>query len=201
MPPIPELEEIRKAQIMEAGLTTLSQKGIANTTLDDVCNAAGLSKGGLVHYYKTKGVLFSAVFEAFFESIFKKSAETMARFEQPLDQILSYDWLYDPKDPDATIGYPLLLDLMALAAHDEDFRLVMEGWINSWVGLLGSALERGIEQKTFKPMDVDAVAKSISAIYQGIGTRWYLARGTHTREWAIDTYHKAIMGVLSPHMT
>ncbi len=201
MPPIPELEEIRKAQILEAGLTTLSQKGIANTTLDDVCKAANLSKGGLVHYYKTKGILFSAVFEAFFESIFKKSAETMARFEQPLDQILSYDWLYDPEDSDATIGYPLLLDLMALAAHDEEFRLVMEGWINNWVGLLGSALERGIEQKTFKPMDVSQVAKSISAIYQGIGTRWYLARGTHTREWAIDTYHKAIMGVLSPHMT
>lgn len=200
MPPIPELEEIRKAQILEAGLITLSQKGIANTTLDDVCKAANLSKGGLVHYYKTKGVLFSAVFEAFFESIFKKSAETMARFEQPLDQILSYDWLYDPEDPDATIGYPLLLDLMALAAHDEAFRQVMEGWINSWVGLLGSSLERGIEQKTFKPMDVDEVAKSISAIYQGIGTRWYLARGTHTRQWAIDTYHRAIMGLLSAHM-
>lgn len=200
MPPIPELEEIRKAQILEAGLMTLSQKGISNTTLDDICSAAGLSKGGLVHYYKTKGVLFSAVFAAFFESIFNKSSETMAQFEHPMEKILSYDWLYDLNDPNAGIGYPLLLDLMALAAHDEEFRQVMEAWINSWVELLGSALQQGVEQKIFKPMDVIQVAKSISSIYQGIGTRWYLARGTHTRQWAIDTYHTAIMGVLSPHM-
>ena len=84
--------------ILDAGLATLTQKGIAKTTLDDVCKAAGLSKGGLVHYFKTKDVLFKAVFKEFFQRIFKRGEETMAQFDTPLEQILSFEWLYDESD-------------------------------------------------------------------------------------------------------
>lgn len=201
MPPIPELEEIRMAQILDAGLITLTRKGVAKTTLDDICKTVGLSKGGLVHYYKTKRILFSAVFREFFKRIFQRSAETMAAFESPLDQLLSYDWLYDPDDPQASMGYPLLLDLMSLAAHDEEYQQIMEEWIHNWVKLLSAALEKGISQNVFKQMNVTDVARSISAIYQGIATRWYLAGDSHTRQWAIDTYKRGILGVLSPFMT
>jgi AcrR family transcriptional regulator len=200
MPPIPELEAIRKAQILEAGLTCLTQNGIAKTTLDDVCRAAGLSKGGLVHYYKSKRLLFRAVFEEFFKRIFQRGADTMATFDTPLEQILSYDWLYDENNLEAYLGYPLLLDLLALAAHDDEFLPMMQSWIGNWVTLLGNALEQGVKQGTFKPMDVRQVAQSISAIYQGIATRWYLGGDSHSSAWAIDTYHKGIMGVLSPYL-
>ena len=201
MPPIPELEAIRKAQILEAGLTCLTQKGITNTTLDDVCRAAGLSKGGLVHYYKTKRLLFRAVFEEFFKRIFQRSADTMASFDTPLDQILSYDWLYDKDNHDAYMGYPLLLDLIALAAHDAEYLSMMQAWIENWVTLLSKALEQGVKEESFKKMNIRQVAQSISAIYQGIATRWYLGGDSHSYSWAIDTYHKGIMGVLSPYLT
>ncbi len=200
MPPIPELEAIRKAQILEAGLLTLSQKGIAKTTLDDVCKAAGLSKGGLVHYFRTKDQLFQAVFKEFFKRIFKRGADTMARFDTPLERLLSFDWLYDKSNEEAYMGYPLLLDLLALAAHDDHCKAMMQDWVENWVTLLSQALEQGIADKTFKPMDIRQVAQSISAIYQGIATRWYLGGETHTTAWAVDSFHKGIMGILSPHM-
>ncbi|NOX33978.1 MAG: TetR/AcrR family transcriptional regulator [Deltaproteobacteria bacterium] len=200
MSPIPELEAIRRAQILEAGLKVLTRKGTAGTTQDDICRAAGLSKGGLVHYYKSKRILFSAVFEEFFTRIFKMSADTMAEFTDPLDKILSYDWLYDQDNPETGLGYPLLLDLMSLAAHDEEYRAMMEQWINNWVKLLSSALSLGIARGIFREMDVIDVARSISAIYQGTATRWYLGGDSHSRQWAVDTYKKGIMGILSPYM-
>jgi AcrR family transcriptional regulator len=200
MPPIPELEEIRKAQILEAGLSTLAQKGIAKTTMDDVCLAAGLSKGGLVHYYRSKRLLFSAVFEEFFTRIFQRSSDTMAQFDDPLEQILSYAWLYDSDDPTTQMGYPLLLDMMSLAAHDEDYRRMMVKWIDNWVALLVASLEAGMARKVFKPMNVTDVARSISAVYQGIATRWYLGGESHTQQWAVDTFMKGILGILSPYM-
>lgn len=201
MPPIPELEAIRKAQILEAGLSCLSQKGISKTTLDDVCKAAGLSKGGLVHYYRSKGLLFRAVFEEFFKRIFQRSTDTMETFDNPLDQILSYDWLYDENNLEAYLGYPLLLDLLGLAAHDEECLSMMQDWIESWVTLLSKSLEQGVKEGAFKPMNVRQVAQSISAIYQGIATRWYLGGDHHSTAWAIDSYQKGIMGILSPYLT
>jgi AcrR family transcriptional regulator len=47
MPAIPELEAIRKAQILDAALQTIAANGHANVTMNDICKAAGLSKGGL----------------------------------------------------------------------------------------------------------------------------------------------------------
>lgn len=200
MPSIPELEELRRKQILEAGFTMLMAKGSANVTMDDVCAEAGLSKGGLVHYYKSKRLLFSAIFETFFQRIFQRSADTMALHQDPMDQILSFDWLYHRDDPDSYAGYPLLLDFMSLAVHDPEYRALLQDWIGNWVALLTKSLEQGIAQGVFFPMDVQDVAQSISAVYQGVATRWYLAGDSHSTEWAIRTYRKSITGILSPHM-
>lgn len=200
MPPIPELEAIRKAQILEAGLKTLTRKGVASVTLDDVCREAGLSKGGLVHYYKSKQILFKAVFEEFFKRIFQQSVDTMNEFDTPMDKILSFGWLYDRKNKDTNWGYPLMLNLMFLAAHDEDYRLMLKEWISKWVELLGEALEQGVEDQTFTPMNITETAQSLSAVFQGVGTRWFLAKETHSTQWAVETFKNAITGILSPYM-
>ena len=200
MPPIPELEAIRKKQILEAGIITIAEKGSANVTMDDICKAAGLSKGGLVHYYKTKKILFKAVFKDFFNNIFKRSSEIMAQYDAPLDRLLCFEDLYNADDPEVNIAYPLLFDLLSLAVHDNEYRPLVQEWIKNWVTLLAKALQDGIDIGIFTQMDTDATARSISAIYQGVATRWFFDREHHSTQWAIDSYKKGIMGILSPHL-
>ncbi|MBI5552344.1 MAG: TetR/AcrR family transcriptional regulator [Desulfobacterales bacterium] len=202
MPPIAELEAIRKKQILEAGLIAISERGSANVTMDDICQAAGLSKGGLAHYYRSKKDLFKAVFQYFFERIFQRSEATMAQYKHPLDRVLSFDWLYNRDDPTVNVGYPLLFDIMAISVRDTEHRAIFHDWIDNWVGLLKEALEQGIAEGTFKNLDdPEATARAISAIYQGIGARWYLDSEAHSREWAVSSFKKAIRGLLLPHMT
>jgi AcrR family transcriptional regulator len=202
MPPIAELEAIRKKQILEAGLTAISQRGSANVTMDDICQAANLSKGGLAHYYRSKKELFKAVFHYFFERIFQRSEAAMAQFDHPLDKLLAFDLLYNRDDPTVNIGYPLLFDIMSLGVRDTEYREIFHDWIGNWVGLLKEALEQGLAEGTFRDLqDPEATARTISAIYQGIGARWYLDSEAHSREWAISSFQKAIRGLLLPHMT
>ena len=201
MPPIPELEAIRKTQIIEAGMQAIARRGCANVTMDDICKAAGLSKGGLAHYYRSKNELFKAVFTAFFEHIFQRGRETMALYDDPLDKLLSFDWLYDVDNPDMGTGYPLLFDFMAIAVHDNAYRDIFHSWIGSWVSLLSGALQEGIDQGTFRGLDPLDTARTISAIYQGVATRWFLDPRSHSREWAVVSFQKAICGLLAPHMT
>jgi AcrR family transcriptional regulator len=202
MPPIAELEAIRKRQILEAGLTVISQRGSANATMDDICQAANLSKGGLAHYYRSKKELFKAVFQYFFERIFQRSEATMAQFGHPLDKILSFDWLYNRDDPTVNVGYPLLFDIMAISVRDSDHRQIFHDWIGSWVGLLKEALEQGIAEGLFKGLDdPEATARTISAIYQGVAARWYLDAEAHSRQWAVSSFQKAIRGLLAPHLS
>ncbi len=201
MPPIAELEAIRKKQILEAGLTAISQRGSANVTMDDICQAANLSKGGLAHYYRSKKELFKAVFQYFFERIFQRSEATMAQFDHPLDKVLSFDWLYNRDDPTVNVGYPLLFDVMSLSVRDAEHREIFHDWIGGWVGLLKEALEQGLDQGTFKDLaDPEATARAISAIYQGVAARWYLDSESHSTQWAVSAFQKAIRGLLSSHL-
>ena len=200
MPPIPELEAIRKAQILEAGLKTIAERGCANVTMDDICHAAGLSKGGLAHYYRSKYELFKSVFQEFFDRIFQRGRDTMALVDTPLEKVLSFDWLYDVDNPDMAIGYPLLLDFMAISVHNADYREIFHDWVGNWVTLLSGALAEGLDRGDFTDLDPVATARTISAIYQGVAIRWYMDPTTHSTEWAITSFQNAIRRLLAPHM-
>lgn len=200
MSPIPELEAIRKAQILEAGLQTIAERGCANVTMDDICRAAGLSKGGLAHYYRSKYELFKSVFKEFFARIFAQGRDTMDRFDDPLEKVLSFRWIFDLDNPDLNFGYPLLLDFMAICVHDAGYREIFHDWIGSWVSLLSSALEEGIARGQFAPMDVEATARTISSVYQGVAVRWYLDPKVHTTAWAVESMQQTIQGLLSPYI-
>jgi len=199
MPPIPELEEIRKAQILEASLTTIAASGCANVTMAEICRAAGLSKGGLAHYYKSKRDLFLAAFEEFFKRIFVRGKATMEQFTDPLEKLLSFQWLYNKEDPDAYLGYPVLFDFMSIAVHDDEYRRIFHDWVNNWLALLKEAIEDGLSDGSFKNIDPVTAAKGISAIYQGIATRWFLAPELHSTEWALDTLKRAVAGLLDSY--
>jgi AcrR family transcriptional regulator len=199
MPPNAELEAIRKAQIIDAALQTITERGCANVTMGDICKTAGLSKGGLAHYYKSKNDLFKAAFQEFFQRIFVRGDETMSAFDDPLEQVLSFEWLYNAHDPDVDTGYPILYDFMSIAVHDQDYREIFSDWINNWVKLLKKAIMLGQSQGQYKNVDAECAARTISAIYQGIATRWYLARGEHSSSWAVESLKRSVRGLLDSY--
>ena len=58
-------KEDRPAEITQAALTAFAEKGYAGTRVDDVAKRAGVSKGLLYLYFKTKEDLFKAVIRSF----------------------------------------------------------------------------------------------------------------------------------------
>ncbi len=199
MPSIPELEAIRRPQILDAALATIARNGSANVTMDDIARAAGLSKGGLTHYYRSKQELFLAAFSHFFVRIFERSRQTLSQCNGPEEKLLSFQWLYDADDPDMEIGYPVLIDFMSIAAHDDDYRAIFYDWVDQWVAFLVDALRAGLDSGLYAGLDPDAMARTISAIYQGIALRWYLAPTAHSSQWAVDSLTASVRGLLAPY--
>ena len=58
-------KEERPQEIAEAALAAFAEKGYAATRVDDVAKRAGVSKGLLYLYFKTKEELFKAVVRSF----------------------------------------------------------------------------------------------------------------------------------------
>lgn len=196
---IPELETIRRAQIIEAALACIARKGYPNVSMEEIAKSANLSKGGLAHYYKSKKALFKAAFQEFFERIFIRGKEEMDRYNHPVEKLLSFVWLYNREDPEAEIGYPILFDFMSLALHDQELKKIFERWVGNWINLLSQALRQGMEEKIFIQFEPESMARTISSIYQGIATRWYMDPEHHSTQWAIDNLKKAVKGLLAPY--
>ncbi len=55
----------RPQEITDAALAAFAEKGYAATRVDDVAKRAGISKGLLYLYFKTKEELFKAVVRSF----------------------------------------------------------------------------------------------------------------------------------------
>ena len=80
-----------KAKLLEAALATIRTKGYAATSVDELCAAAGVTKGAFFHHFKSKEALGVAAAEHW-------SATTGAMFAaapyhelaDPFDRILGY---------------------------------------------------------------------------------------------------------------
>ena len=193
---IPDLESIRKNQIIDAALMTIAKQGYANVTMEDISHAAGLSKGGLAHYFQSKEDLFKATFQVFFQRIFARGEETMSRCNNTFDKLISFGWLYDHDDQDVQTGYLILFDFMSIAVRNREYKEIFANWVNAWLDLLKKAIIEGQTQGLYTNVDPEYAARSISAIYHGIAIRWFLAQESHSVNWAIDSICRSVKGLL-----
>ncbi len=191
------IQSIRISQIVEAAVEIIAEKGIKETTLDAVAKKAGLSKGGLIHYFPTKKALIETVVKEFFARIFQRGKEIRDSFSDPYDQLVSFVWLYDRDDRDNFNGYRMFFEIMAVASMNEEYRQVFHQWVNGWVELLKASIEKGVEKGDFKVEDSESAAKTISAVYQGVASRWFLDPENHSDEWAKSTVKNLIKFVVS----
>jgi len=85
--PAAELPETKR-KLVDAGVSLMRRQGFNATTVDDICAAAGVTKGGFFHYFKSKEDIAKAALARFGEG---KSREFQdAPFRQladPLDRV------------------------------------------------------------------------------------------------------------------
>jgi AcrR family transcriptional regulator len=66
--------EARRAEILEAALRVMAEQGAQALTLDAVAKAAGVSKGGLIHHFKTKEALIQGVINSATQALHEQIA-------------------------------------------------------------------------------------------------------------------------------
>jgi TetR/AcrR family transcriptional repressor of nem operon len=80
-----------KDRLLDAAVHVVRQKGYAATSVDDLCKAAGVTKGAFFHHFESKEALAVAAAEHWneFTSEFFRQAPYHAH-KDPLDRVLGY---------------------------------------------------------------------------------------------------------------
>ena len=90
-PTVPPLKRDSRERLLDAALYVIRSKGYSATTVDDICEAADLSKGSFFHYFKSKEELAVAAAEHFAtmaRTLF--SAAPYQKAADPLERLLGY---------------------------------------------------------------------------------------------------------------
>jgi len=80
-----------RTRLLDAAMHLVRAQGYAATTVDDICRAAGLTKGAFFHHFKSKedlALAAAAHFSAMAEEVF--GAAPYRLFADPLDRLLGY---------------------------------------------------------------------------------------------------------------
>ncbi|ODN69281.1 TetR/AcrR family transcriptional regulator [Methylobrevis pamukkalensis] len=80
-----------RERLLDAALRVIRSKGYSATTVDDLCAAAGVTKGAFFHHFRTKeelGIAAAAHFSAMADGIFS-TAPFMA-IDDPFERLIGY---------------------------------------------------------------------------------------------------------------
>lgn len=150
----------RHGEIVAAALGLFVERGFAATTLDDVARRAGVTKGTVYLYFKSKAALLKAIVRETIVPAIATGEQLLAGYRGSAADLVRrlilgwWDTLGDPR----LSGIPKLV--MAEAGNFPALaRFYYDEVISRAHRLMASALERGIASGEFRPLHVPSTVR------------------------------------------
>ncbi len=183
----------RKEQILNAALMVLVEKGYESSRVDDIVEKAGLSKGAIYWYYKSKKEIYLDLvnFWVFrYSAVLNHIVEEDAPPAQQLQDLFQYFIDQYESDPEP---FKVLAEFWSMVGKDKDFKEKLQKVYSNFQQLVETIIENGVNDGHFKKVDVKITALSIMVNIESI--IWFTlfdAHGVSAREY-IETIKEFIL--------
>jgi AcrR family transcriptional regulator len=148
-------KDARPAELLTAALVCFKERGFAATRLDDVAAKAGVTKGTIYRYYRSKEELFKAVMRG---ELVPNIERLEATLDEPcptaalLERLFTIWAQYIIPSPVSVI--PKLV-IAEASNFPELARFYLETAVHRVLRLVASVFRRGIACGEFRPVDVE----------------------------------------------
>lgn len=156
-------KEHRREEILNAAQMVFFEKGLQNSTMDEIAERAELSKGTLYLYYNSKEDLYLAVMLRGFEILHELCARTVEKSRGPLEAMWSLGTAYYEFFDSQRNFFRMFNFLQFPALHKQVSLEMMEmcnGQTQKTWDLAIDVFRRGIEQKIFRS-DINPVEAAL----------------------------------------
>ena len=166
-------KDAKKFQIIHAALQVFSQNGIAKSKMIDIAQKAGIGKGTIYEYFRSKEEIFSEAFKAMFGGMMEMIEQSIAQIEDPNEKLekivnLSLDYFnHEAKDFSG-----VMMDFWAEGIRTKNEAMMqiinIKQIYNDYRIIISTIVDEGIQQGHFKPVNTDAFAAIAIAALDGI---------------------------------
>jgi AcrR family transcriptional regulator len=165
--PRPQIDHIRRPQILEAASRVIAERGIAATRIADIAERAGTSGPAILYWFGSKDELLAEALTFAEEAFYERLRARLERLEHPRDRLRllieasadDYDWT-------------LWMELWTRALRDEasaDARLRLD---QRWRKAIADEVREGQARSEFAAdADPEEVATVLSALLDGLAVQ------------------------------
>jgi AcrR family transcriptional regulator len=157
-----------RGRILTAAETCFAEHGYEGTSVAQICQAAGMSKGAFYHHFASKQQVFLELLEQWLSG-FQLQMDTVWEREQDIPtRLLGMSSLLPEVLLQAEEHFPIYLEFWMRAMRDPLVRGVLIEPLHRYREFIVTMVENGIEQGSLKPNDPNTVATAILAVALGL---------------------------------
>ena len=168
-----DIASIRREEIIAAAIAVITHDGIEKLSLKKIEDTAGMSRGQLTYYFRTKEQILLAVFDRLLQLMYSRIA---AGGPEPSPDLSGWDMtrhllatiLTEP--PIGPGFHSLQYTFLSQIGHREDFRQRLAGLYEEWRGNMARGLEndRATGSRAVPPR---AMASLVQAVLHGFAVQ------------------------------
>lgn len=149
-------KEDRPAEITEAAMEAFAAQGFAATKVEDVARRAGVSKGLLYLYFKTKEDLFKAVIRSFISPKVDALIATVEKTELSAEEFLRGPFLRFAKSvPKSPARVVVRLLIAEGPKHPDLVAWYWENVVSKGLTALRTVIKKGVDSGDFRESALD----------------------------------------------
>jgi len=207
MPPKIINKESKRIEILMAAMQVFARKGVANSKMADIAEAAGIGKGTIYEYFTNKEDIFALAFQYFFQDMLVKIEQIMQQTDDPVEKLkIIIDVSLNEFIESSGDLAGLMMDFWAEGVRRKDEKILttmdIKRIYQGYRTLLSAVIQEGIEKGTFRQMDVLSLAAVLIAAFDGIFLQWIMEPGIiELRKVSQVLLDSFLHGIIKGHIT
>ncbi len=178
MSPIKIDKESKRKEILMASIRVFAKKGVPNTKMAEIADEAGIGKGTIYEYFKSKDEIFYESFRYFMEMTDSIIANRLNKIRNPTLKLEAWidGWLESMSNSIDLIG--IMMDYWAegIRSKKNDSMVNIKEMYEIYRKAIVNILEEGISMGKFKPVDTTITASILIGMLDGLALQWIMDR-------------------------
>ncbi len=162
------MEVDTKSKLILCGEKLFSQKGYDATSISDICEMAGVSKGAFFHYFSTKEAFFLEILDRWLFDLSVKIDGYLKDKEKISSGIIGMSEIFREIFKESKEKFFLFLEFLRQGIKDKEILKKLGKYFKKYKSYFSFLIEKGKKQGSFK--DVDSNIISCILISFSIGT-------------------------------
>lgn len=189
----------RRGEILQCFTEMVAERGYDEVSIRDVAEALGISKGTILHHFRSKEALLEQVHSEYMRRRLAEAADFLAEFDDPVDQLqlIVYQLMLSQQDDRAaTVAFSREI----VRSAEEEVMAEVRAMRDEYSARVIEIIRRGVQSGAFEAVDPRLTALQVFGMCNWSWT-WFKPEGRWPASRIADEFCRTLIGGLSGDRT